>query len=241
MHDVSTAPAGHEERREKSLRGRDLVLVLLITAGLLYVARIQVRDQPRTTEFVLGMLALQSAIPIAVIQWIIVHRRRLPWSVLGLRTASPHWYAGAVVITFMVLPLVAYVNYLSQTLSGGPVRNPQIDILGPVALSPGGFVGLLIMAGIVAPFVEEIVFRGLLYGWLRARFGVNSGIALSSAGFALAHGIPILMPALFVHGAILAMVYQRSGSLWPSVIVHGLFNAVMIVALYAAVASGGRV
>jgi membrane protease YdiL (CAAX protease family) len=228
------APAGDQP----AVRGRDLALVLLITAGLLFLVRTQVRDQPRTAEFVLAMLALQSAIPVAAIYAVIVRMRGVPWSALGLRAAPWRWIFGAALLTIPVLPLVAYVNYLAQSLSGGPVRNPQIDILGPVAMSGPGFAGLLVMAGIVAPIVEELVFRGLFFGWLRARLGVAAGVVLSAAGFALAHGIPILMPALFVHGMILALVYQRSGSLWPPIVMHGLFNAIMLAALYAALSAG---
>jgi len=36
---------------------------------------------------------------------------------------------------------------------------------------------------------------------------------------------------------VLAMLYQRSGSLWPAVVTHGLFNSLMVLALYAALAA----
>jgi membrane protease YdiL (CAAX protease family) len=221
-----------------TLRGVDLLMVVAGTAALVLLVRLLGRDEARTTEFVLILLALQSAIPLAVIYLVIVRRRGVSWSDLGLRPASANWYWAAALLGLATLPLVAFVNFLSQTLSTGVARNPQLDILAPIAMSWTGLAGLLLMAGILAPIVEEIVFRGLFYSWLRARWGVAVGVMLSALGFALAHGIPLLIPALATQGVIFALVYERSGSLWPPIIMHGVFNSAMSLALFAALATG---
>ena len=49
---------------------------------------------------------------------------------------------------------------------------------------------------------------------------------------------PITSPALIVVGAILALVYEKSGSLWVAVLVHGLFNSAGVLAVYGAIAKG---
>ncbi len=221
-----------------SLRARDLLLVIALTAVLVLVVRFLVRDQARTTEAVLLLLGLQSAIPMAAIYLVIIRGRGLSWRDLGLRPASAGWFVGAALLGLATLPLVGLVNYLSQTLAGGAARNPQLDILAPIAMSWRGLIGLLLMAGVVAPIVEEIVFRGLLFGWLRPRWGIAVAAAASALGFAAAHGIPLLIPALFLQGVIFALVYERSGSLWPPIIMHGVFNAVMSLALFAVLATG---
>ncbi len=48
----------------------------------------------------------------------------------------------------------------------------------------------------------------------------------------------ILIPALTVVGVAFAVIYQRCGSLWPAIVAHGVFNGIMIVLLYAALAAG---
>lgn len=221
-----------------SVRGRDLLLVVALTAALVLLVRLLVREQPRTTEVILLLLAVQSLIPLAAIYLVLIRGRGLSWSDLGLRATSANWCAGAVLLGLATLPLVGFVNFLTQNLASGPVRNPQLDILAPIAMSPRGFVGLLLMAGVIAPIVEELVFRGLFYGWLRARWGVVMGVMLSALGFALAHGIPMLIPALFLQGAIFAWIYERSGSLWPPIIMHGVFNGVMSLILFTALSGG---
>lgn len=216
----------------------DLLLVLAITAGL-YVLVGTLVDAPEiTVGFILTMLAIQSAIPMAAVYLVVIRRRGLSWQDLGLRAVGSRWIPRAAVIALIALPVVALVNLATQAVTGAPFRNPQLDMLAPEGFTWSGLLGMLVMVGIVAPIVEEIVFRGLLYGWLRPKLGVSLGAGLSALAFAAAHGIGMLIPALFVIGLILTWVYERSGSLWPPIIVHGVFNMVMTIALYAALAAG---
>ena len=90
----------------------------------------------------------------------------------------------------------------------------------------------------VFPFVEEILFRGLLHDWLHRRFGAVAACIGSAAIFAGAHGILVLLPALFVVGVMLAWARQKSGSLWPPIILHGSFNSIMVLLLFAVLAAG---
>jgi uncharacterized protein len=80
-------------------------------------------------------------------------------------------------------------------------------------------------SAIWAPLGEEVAFRGVLYAALRSRFGVMPAAALSAAVFALAHGYGVLgFVAVFWSGALWALSYEKTGSLWPSIIAHCLGN-----------------
>jgi uncharacterized protein len=233
---TSVPTAGNPEG--PAIRVRDLLLVVAFTAILLLLVRLGVREQARSTEFVLFLLALQSAIPLAAIYAVIIRGRGLAWADVGLRPVGARWIAGAVVLGLGSLPLLGLINFLVQMLAGGEARNPQIEILAPIAMSWQGLLGLVILAGVVGPIMEEIVFRGVFYGWLRARWGAPVGVTVSAAAFAAAHGIPLLLPALFVQGALFALVYERSGSLWPPIVMHGVFNVAMSLLLFGALAAG---
>jgi len=97
---------------------------------------------------------------------------------------------------------------------------------------------MLVMAGFIAPFGEELVFRGLLFPWLRSHFGVAWAAILSGLIFGMLHFVPILIPALSAVGIALALLYHRCGSLWPVIVAHGAFNAIMVIMVYAALAAG---
>lgn len=244
------AGAAHEEPRSADeapdrtsawhtpLRGLDLLLVLVLTAGLLILARAFIGAPAPTVEIVLALLALQSVVPMAAIYLVIVRGRGISWSQIGFRPAPMRWYLWAAVIALASLPAVALINLAIQTLLGEPFRNPQLELLAPAGFSWTALIGVLILAGVIAPIVEETVFRGLLYGWLRARLGLVAGVALSAAVFALAHGILILVPVLLAYGVLLALIYEWSRSLWPPIVLHGIFNIVMTLVLFSALAAG---
>jgi len=85
--------------------------------------------------------------------------------------------------------------------------------------------GLVIV--VVAPIVEESTFRGLGYSLL-LRYGRWAAIVLTGLAFGLAHGLVEAFPFLAAFGMGLAYLRSRVNSVFPGMIVHGLFNAVAL-------------
>lgn len=82
-----------------------------------------------------------------------------------------------------------------------------------------------VLAVILAPLCEEIVFRGFLFGGLKRKMSGLVAALVSSSLFALLHGysaVGILL--VFVYGLVFCWLYARSGSLWPGILAHGLLN-----------------
>ena len=91
---------------------------------------------------------------------------------------------------------------------------------------------LIVTIVFIAPFVEEVFFRGFVFAGLRARYDWRWAAAISSALFAAAHlELTFFIPA-FVLGYVFAYLYQRSGSVWPGMIVHAAMNALAMAVLY---------
>ncbi|MAS91563.1 MAG: hypothetical protein CMO55_00080 [Verrucomicrobiales bacterium] len=87
-----------------------------------------------------------------------------------------------------------------------------------------------LIAGLVAPICEEVIFRGFLWGGLTPRFGGIPAAVLTSALFALLHGYSqVGLIATFGYGLVFCWMFARSGSLWPGIIAHGLFNIVVLL------------
>ncbi|MDJ0942113.1 MAG: type II CAAX endopeptidase family protein [Kiloniellales bacterium] len=181
--------------------------------------------------FLVGMLALHYLGLLAVIHIVVFRRRALSWQDLGLRPAAPEWYRRTLWVTLLTFALALVLMILVQRLVGRTFDNPQEAILAAEGLSPASFLGLLLVAAGLGPLVEELLFRGLLYAWLRRHLGVLISASISAALFASVHAIPWLMPSLFAIGVVLALLYERSGSLWPAIVVHGAYNAINLVLL----------
>ncbi len=93
---------------------------------------------------------------------------------------------------------------------------------------------IALMTVLVAPMVEEVMFRGLLFRALRARTGFWGAGLISAALFALIHLEPLHCLQLTALGLALAWVYERTGSLWPAVFLHTAQNLLAMVVVYAA-------
>ena len=99
----------------------------------------------------------------------------------------------------------------------------------------------LLIVVLLAPFVEEVLFRGLVFGNLKGKSRPVAYV-VSCALFALLHVWQfavvyqdvtyfLLMLQYLVPGAVLAWVYDRSGTLWTSIALHALTNALSVLAM----------
>jgi len=88
----------------------------------------------------------------------------------------------------------------------------------------------LLLLAVLAPLVEELVFRGLLYGWLTGRWGKNVGWIVSSLAFAAAHMEPAHIILVLPLGLLFGWLRQRTDSLLPSIVAHIANNALALTA-----------
>jgi membrane protease YdiL (CAAX protease family) len=113
-----------------------------------------------------------------------------------------------------------------------PPSNPPIEQL----LSTPEAIALFAVFGIaIAPFLEELLFRGFLFRVLEQTAGVSSAVRVTAILFALLH-VPQLwgswagMLLIFAVGFVLSTLRQRTNSLIPTVIVHTAYNGMLFLA-----------
>ena len=95
---------------------------------------------------------------------------------------------------------------------------------------PGNvLVSLVLLAGL-APLVEELIFRGLLYGWIAGRWGTRPAWLISSVVFAAAHFEPAHVVLVLPLGLLFGWLRQRTDSILPSLSAHVLNNAFALLA-----------
>ena len=91
---------------------------------------------------------------------------------------------------------------------------------------------LLLLGGIIVPLKEELVFRGLIYPPLRKGYGKTGGILLTAMFFGILHFDLIRFLPLLLGGVVLTLIYERTQSLWSSIIAHGTWNSLMILLMW---------
>ncbi len=119
-------------------------------------------------------------------------------------------------------------------LAAGVVLDPLLNLLpAPSMQNYGAGLWSIFALVILAPVFEELICRGLVLESLRARYGVVTAWLVSSLFFGVLHLQPQLVVNAFFVGLILAYIYIRTDSLWPTMILHAVNNAAAYVMITA--------
>ena len=244
--DAVPAPAAVAAPISARLHGLDLVLTL-VAGGLCLVAALyslkvllgparlalvaKGQDPP---AMILLFTVFFAAVALAV--WVgVVRHGRAATDLLGLRPFALRWWWLAPLCTLLLsvvldeglLRLVRGVSGLDLTPQTSHVIAALATTL-PLALSATVAIGLL------GPFAEELLFRGLIYGYVDGRFGERAAWATSSILFAAAHAEPAHIALVLPIGILLGWVRMRSASLWPCVLAHVINNTLVVWWAYLA-------
>jgi membrane protease YdiL (CAAX protease family) len=134
---------------------------------------------------------------------------------------------GLALVVFPLLMLAAALNAVVH------YKHVIVDFLG--GQRSGAAVALVVVSAVVvAPVAEEFFFRRVLQGWLQKYVAGDSlrAIGISSLAFSAAHaGQGLAFVPLFPLAMVLGFIAERTGSIVPCILLHGLFNAVSVALL----------
>jgi len=207
-----------------------IVLVLFVPALLVLPFDPNIADPDKASDA--GILATQALFDgclVAVAIGMASDWRfslRQAFSRLGLRRFE------ASDLGWMFLVLGAY--YAGAIVFSALVLQPDQEDIGKElgVCNPG--IGIVIAAVlaivVVAPFSEELFFRGFLFAGLRSRWSLWPSALLSGAIFGLVHAPtgPTAAIPLAGLGVGLAWLYNKTDSLWPCILAHLINNALAI-------------
>jgi len=148
----------------------------------------------------------------------------------------------------ILLVAIILTTHIGRLIWGQEYQIPQHEELKIISAHPQLPIRILIIitAVLVAPVLEEMLFRGLFQTMIRSYLEnwkleignwklitvdpVWVSIAISSIIFTTVHQNPAHWPALFVLALCLGYAYEKSGSLLRPILIHALFNGVTIAA-----------
>jgi membrane protease YdiL (CAAX protease family) len=198
---------------------------VLLFASLSYALRFTEGKPPKDVLYqwstAEGALIQYAVIGLIVYGIAGLGRRR---QLLALRRPTSWRRALGIAVGIGVLMLV--LTYaLGSVLNPGREQGVTPDTWEPAHAA--AYVANGVVICFVAPFVEELTFRGLGYSLL-VRYGRWAAIVLVGVAFGLAHGLVQAFPFLVVFGSGLAYLRSRVDSVYPGMVVHGAFNAVAL-------------
>ena len=153
-------------------------------------------------------------------------RVRQVFDALGFRKVSlpraAYWIAGLMLaifaVNFLYSAIITFFHLNLQT-------NDQV-LLAHSKQAPLTTYATLFAAVFIAPFCEEIFFRGFVFPGLRLSMPIGAAIVVSSLLFAIAHADPGSFPVLLIIGLALAFIRWRTASIWPGMFLHMLNNSI---------------
>jgi hypothetical protein len=201
-----------------------LVLVGVL-AAIAYASRDEGGKPPKNYLYTWNAFAngiVQYALLLGFLAPIVIGLSR---SELGLRRprswpAAFGWSVVAFVAVFIVASALA------------PFLHPDQE----QGLTPSGwdssratqYAANFLVIVVVAPIVEELTFRGAGYG-LIAPYSRVAAIVGAGLTFGLAHGLVDALPILVVFGVSLAWLRDRTGSIYPGIVIHSCWNAITLI------------
>jgi hypothetical protein len=209
-------------------------IVAIIVLGIVFAAVENIRDDAKIAAALGATLALEVAF-LGAAAWFSVRRYSCGWQALGFRPAvRGGWWLPLAVVLGAYFTLVVYS--LIVELAGLGELVPQSTLPEDFFDSPAVLPLMGVLAILAAPIAEETFFRGFLFAGLRAHWGTFWAALASAFLFALLHfDVGSIVPFTVI-GMLLAYAYAFSGSLWTSILVHFVFNA---IGFLMGVASGG--
>ena len=216
--------------RKKAVICSVMAIVILLVSNILSsipALLLQMAGIPSIIGIVLNGI-LYISLTLIFVKLFLGKVMHLDVSELGISRFSikPKW-----LLTGFLLPIAVMSVYLfllpGEYVSSGMSRGEIVETLG---------IGIF-CTGFGAGFVEEIVFRGVIFGSLRKAFNTKAGVILPSVLFGIVHILGmdfsigsclLVILAGTAVGIMFSVITIESGSVWSNALVHSLWNIIVI-------------
>ena len=205
-----------------------LGVVLAIGTGIVLSVPVVLIDKPpdggELSDAANALVQLATALGFLLVPFAIAAGKgatvRVAAARLGLRGFRP----GAVKWMFAAVGAYLLFAIAYTALIGEPKQKDIAENFGTVPVQ-------VLLIVIAAPISEEVCFRGMLFGGLRKRYPRLIAAALTGLIFGGLHALTGLsaVPVLAVFGFILALLYEKTGSIVPGILLHMLNNSIALL------------
>ena len=197
-------------------------LIVGFLSLIAYAAQLSDTQQPKDVAYqwsssVAGGIEYAIALGIVFLLTIGLNRRVF----LAFRRPRSWWRAAGIAV--LVIVCVFVVSAIVAPF-GNPEKEQGLIPDHWDSSRAAQFAAFAVIVVIVAPIVEELMFRGVGYGLL-VQYGSTAAILLVGLAFALVHGLVAGFPVIFTFGVGLAFLRSRTDSIYPCMLLHASFNA----------------
>ncbi len=173
-----------------------------------------------------SVLVTQVYLLLCGVLYLVIKRKTVRLDEIGFRKYKLSSFFLSLVALLCATPMSTWLNLLSQLFAKNEIGNAIFEI---TQVLPAWLA--IIVIGCLPGFVEELLYRGIMYNAFRKR-SVLTGVIVSALAFGLMHmNFNQIMYAVYL-GVLFAFIVEATGSLFSTMILHMLFNAVNTAYLY---------
>ena len=178
-------------------------------------------------NIVLSNLLVEVAFLIPILIPMLISRERITF--LEFHKIKPGSLLMIGLYTFLTTPLISLFNIISQFW----VENEVASMMDSYQIANMSLLPLWLSLGVVAPVFEEVICRGAVYRSYRRSGSAFKAMILSAVVFACLHMNLNQAAYAAVMGVLAVLLVEATGSLWSSIIYHGLINGSNCLLMYA--------
>ncbi|MCO1599913.1 CPBP family intramembrane glutamic endopeptidase [Desulfosporosinus nitroreducens] len=215
--------------RGRRLNWVDLALVLGGVVGIYIIlsfGTFWLLEQWPHERVLMYLNAFMTQVSFALLIWTLKKARHWTWADFGWQGVPVRMIISRV-LGLYALTWVVNICYAIALFNYG-FTPPETDVYSKLLGQVSWYTLILnlLLAGVLAPIVEETLFRGVIFGSLQAYFGKWTAAVISAAIFSALHFQAYGFLPRFVLGMILVYLYDKYKSLYPSMGLHALNNIV---------------
>jgi membrane protease YdiL (CAAX protease family) len=207
-----------------------LGVLLAIGTGIVLGVPAIVVDHPEEGEDLssaaLAVVQLATALGFTMVPMVIAARRGADFRE-ALRRLGVRAFQVSPAVKWMFATIGAYLLFaiVYTAIFGAPEQEDIAESFGTVPVQ-------ILLIVVAAPISEEICFRGMLYGGLRERFPRLAAALIAGLVFGALHALTGLsaVPPLVAFGFFLCLLYEKTGSIVPGIVLHMLNKSVALLA-----------
>ncbi len=199
----------------------------LAISGLMPFLSVALPFTTNVQNFVL-MALLEGLTILAIMLIVRAYGHNLRSLGLGIMQWKYIWWALGGLIVYLALTIA--ISWIASLIS--PINFDEVQNVGFV--SPTSIELLWVFVGLVIlpPLAEELLFRGFMFKGLRSKMPFWLTAIIVSILFAFAHGQWNVGLDVFALSLVLCYLREKTNSLWPGIILHGLKNAMAFFVLF---------
>lgn len=180
--------------------------------------------------------AMMNLVGISVIAYFVMKKHGQGMDSIGLTAKGMGRNIFYAVIAYaalipVVLMIMVATYYVTRFFAYQPPVQPIVQVFMEEKQTMILWISAL-FAAIFGPVAEEIFFRGFMYPAVRKTLGVFWGMIITSAVFSLLHAHLVGFLPIFALGMLLVYLFEKTGSLVPSMAVHMIHNVAMVILVF---------